>query len=149
MNQQTSKKLVAYYSPFVLAVLATAFHAVFAKGIPQTADTWLSLTVTYAVSALLCLLMFFVTAEDKNIIRQYKQVTMSSVLLGVAVIGLEFGFIEMYKKGWPVSQAGLMVNAMSAILLAIVGFLLYKEKITIKQIFGIIICIIGMFLVTQ
>ena len=93
MNQQTSKKLVAYYSPFVLAVLATAYHAVFAKGIPQAADTWLSLTVTYAVSMLLCLIMFFVTAEDKNIIRKYRQVTMSSFLLGVAVIGIEFGFI--------------------------------------------------------
>ena len=141
--------MFSYYLPFCIAVTAAVAHAIFAKAVPQKTNTWLSLTATYGASAIFCLLLFFATAADKNIIQQYQNINVYAALLGFAVIGLEFGFIEMYKKGWPVSQAGLMVNAMSAILLAIVGFLLYKEKITIKQIFGIIICIIGMFLVTQ
>lgn len=139
--------MFSYYLPFCIAVTAAVAHAIFAKAVPQKTNTWLSLTATYGASAIFCLLLFFATAADKNIIQQYQNINVYAALLGFAVIGLEFGFIEMYKKGWPVSQAGLLTNSMAAVLLVLIGFFAYKEQISLRQLIGIVICIIGMFMV--
>ena len=62
------------------------------------------------------------------------------------MVALEFGYIHVYRAGWTVNRASLVAIIALACILVFVGFFLYKESLSIKQIFGIGICIVGLFL---
>jgi len=62
-------------------------------------------------------------------------------------VGIEVGYLLLYRAGWEISLAPLMVNVTGALILIAIGVGLYHESITIKQGIGIIFCFIGFFLV--
>ena len=66
-------------------------------------------------------------------------------VLGIAVVGLECGYIYMYKVGWSVNSAYMMNSSILAVVLLFVGFLVYKEAITLTKVLGIAICMVGLY----
>ena len=64
-------------------------------------------------------------------------------------LGLEIGYIYVYRAGWKVNTGSLVANISLACVLIIVGMLLYKEHVSIKQLAGMAICIGGLILVTK
>lgn len=53
----------------------------------------------------------------------------------------------MYKAGWQISTAPIVQSAIVAIILIIIGFLLFKESMTWNKILGIAVCILGLFFI--
>jgi hypothetical protein len=53
----------------------------------------------------------------------------------------------MYRVGWNISKGSLIANVSLAILLIIIGVLLYKEHIGLYQIIGIVCCMVGLIFV--
>jgi uncharacterized membrane protein len=50
-------------------------------------------------------------------------------ILGIAIVGLEFGNIYMYKVGWNISIGSLVSNMLSlAVILIIVGVMYIKKR---------------------
>jgi drug/metabolite transporter (DMT)-like permease len=74
---------------------------------------------------------------------------MSNLLLGLVVVGIEGGYIFMYRSGWEISKGSLMANMCIAIILLIVGALVFKEEITIKKVMGVGLCFTGIFLINK
>ena len=70
-----------------------------------------------------------------------------SVVLALALVGLEVGYVFVYRVGWQVSSASVVANIGLACVLLIVGFLLYKEDVSIRQILGILVCMVGLVLI--
>ena len=68
---------------------------------------------------------------------------------GIAIVGLEVGFIYAYKAGWTVSTASVVQSAFLAVALIAVGFLLYREAITWNKVVGIVICLIGLVFINK
>nr|WP_315023425.1 hypothetical protein [uncultured Aminipila sp.] len=64
--------------------------------------------------------------------------------LGVSIVLLEFGFVMLYRVGWNISIGPLVCNIILAILLMIIGYVFYKEGITLTQAAGI-----GLILITK
>ena len=64
-------------------------------------------------------------------------------------MGLEVGFIYAYKAGWPVNAASLVASAFLAVVLIFVGFLVYKEPITVSKLIGIAICMVGLYFINK
>ena len=71
------------------------------------------------------------------------------VIGGVVLVALEFGFIQMYRAGWPVSMGALTNSIVLAVVLALVGVLLYREVITLRQIAGMAVCAAGLILLSK
>ncbi len=69
--------------------------------------------------------------------------------LGVAIIGLEFGYLMAYRAGWNVSVGLLVANILLAIMLIPVGVLFYKEGFAISKTIGVIFCIVGLVLLNK
>lgn len=67
--------------------------------------------------------------------------------VGIAIVGLEAGYVFLYRAGWKVSNGALTANICLAVALLIIGFLLFKETITIKQLAGVVVCGVGLFLI--
>lgn len=65
-------------------------------------------------------------------------------VLGIAIVGLEAGWIYAYKAGWQVSTGFIVQSAFLAIVLLFVGYFLYREALSWNKIAGIVICLIGL-----
>lgn len=135
--------------PLLLVVVSNTFYHIIAKFTPAKASPFLSLTVTYIVAAILSFCAFLFTGDRKSVLQEASNLNWTALALGVAIIGLEIGNIYLYRVGWKVSVGSLVTNIALAIVLLIVGLLLFKESITLRQVIGIIACALGLVLITK
>lgn len=70
-------------------------------------------------------------------------------VLGASMVGLEIGYIFIYRTGWKISVASLLVNVLLAVALLFIGLLWYKENLSTRQIFGIVLCLLGCWLIVK
>lgn len=139
--------MFAYIWPLFLVVISNTFYQVCAKSVPDKINPFASLTITYLVGALMSLILYFVLNKGGNLINEYKHVNWAPFVLGLVIVGLEVGYIYMYKAGWQVSVAQIVQAAIIAVLLIFIGYWFYKESITWNKIVGIVVCLGGLFLI--
>ncbi len=138
-----------YIWPIALVVLANTVYQVCAKSVPDAMNPLASLTITYAVGAVFSLALYLLLNRGGNLLREYSRVNWAPFVLGLAIVGLEVGFIYAYKAGWTVSTASIVQSAFLAVALIAVGFLLYREAITWNKVVGIVICLIGLVFINK
>lgn len=136
--------MLAYVWPLALVVLSNVVYQICAKSVPNGMHPLASLTVTYAVSAVVCLVLFFVLNRGGNLFKEYAKLNWAPIVFGVVLVGLEVGFIYAYKAGWPVSTAQTVQSAILAVALLFVGFFLYREPLRWNKLVGVLICVIGL-----
>ena len=137
------------YWPILVVVLSNTIYHICSKSTPQNINVFASLTLTYVIAGVASLILYFVTEKNGNLIAEYKNLNWASFVLGIAIIGLEFGNIFMYKVGWNISTGQLVQAALLAVVLVFVGYLLYKEQITVTKVAGIIVCLGGLYLINK
>lgn len=138
-----------YIWPLALVILSNVFYQICTKSVPGGMNPLASLTVTYAVGAVLSLILYYALNKGANIVAEYKQLNWAPFVLGLVVVGLELGYIYAYKAGWPVSTAQITQAAVLAIILIFVGYCLYKETITLTKVIGIVVCLVGLALISK
>ena len=138
-----------YIWPLALVVLSNVFYQICAKSVPSEINPLASLTVSYAIGAVVSLILYYVLNKGANIAAEYKQLNWAPFVLGIVIVGLEVGYIYAYKAGWPVSAAQITQAAVLAIILIFVGYLLYKEAITWTKVIGIAVCLVGLALINK
>lgn len=136
-----------YVWPLALVVLSNVLYHSCAKSVPKELNPLASLTVTYAIGAIVSLVFFFLLNPNVNIAAEYRKLNWAPIVLGLAVVGLEVGYIYAYKVGWPISTAQIVQSAVLAVLLLFVGKLVYNEGLTWKKVAGIIACLVGLGLI--
>ena len=95
------------------------------------------------------IILYFVTSKEKNLLLELSKANWTTYVLGVAIIGLEVGFLCVYRAGWKISIANLIASITLACVLLIVGFLLYKEALSLRQILGMGLCAVGLILIAK
>lgn len=137
------------YIPVLIVVLSNTIYHICSKSTPEGINTFASLTITYVVGAIVSLALYFITKKDGNLLVEYRQLNWASFGLGVAIVGLEAGFLLMYKAGWSVSTAQIVTSAVLAIVLIIVGYAMFHEAITWQKVVGVLVCLAGLYLINQ
>ena len=132
------------YFPILIIVLSNIFYHICSKETPKSIHPMASLAVTYIVGAVFSVILYFIMNKGGNIIAECSHINWASVVLGIAIVGLEGGFIYAYKAGWEVSTAQLVSSALLALALIAAGTLLYHETITLKKVIGIAVCLVGL-----
>lgn len=138
-----------YIWPLLLVVGANTFYNICAKGTPQNVQPFAALTVTYLTAAVLSLVLFFVTSESKQLLPALRNVNWTSFAFACSIVGLEFGYLQLYRAGWSVSVGPMVANTALACVLLLVGVLLYQEVLHVNQLIGILLCIAGLFLINR
>ena len=141
--------MFSYIWPLGLVVLSNVFYQICAKSVPDKMNPFASLTISYVVGAIVSFILYFVLNKNGNIFHEYQKANWASVVLGLAIVGLEVGYIYAYKAGWPVSVAQIVQAAVLAVILIFVGYMLYKEAVTWNKIVGIIVCLAGLGLINM
>ena len=138
-----------YLWPLLMIIASNVIYNITAKSTPASANPFLSLTVTYIIGAVFTVILYLVTAKNKNLALDLHALNWTSAFLGVAIVGLEVGYLYLYRAGWNISVGSICANIVLAIILIFVGVLLYKEHISVKQICGVVLCMAGLYLINQ
>ena len=134
--------------PILVVVTANTLYHISAKSTPAEVNSFASLTITYAVAGICSLAMFFFSG-GRDLAAQFAKTNWTAWLLGIIVVGLEFGSICVYRAGWKLGVSNLVTSVSFTCVLLLVGVFFYKEAITLRQILGICVCALGLVLVLR
>lgn len=135
--------------PILLVILSNTVYNICTKSTPGNVNAFGTLMITYAVATILTAVIFVFLVKPENVLTELSRVNWTSLVLGMAIVGLELAYIFAYRAGWKVSSASLVANIGLAIVLIFVGVILYGENISLKQVMGILVCCVGLFLINM
>ena len=136
--------MFAYIWPIALLVFSNTVYQICAKSVPGGINPFATLTVTYFVGAVASAALFFVTNRGGNLFREYGKLNWAPFVLGIVIVGLEAGWIYAYKAGWQVSTGFIVQSAFLALALLLVGFFVFREKMSWNKLVGVAICLVGL-----
>lgn len=134
-----------FYFSITLAICSSALYHFVAKSTPANVNFTVSLLVTYGVAFVATLLTFFFFPTS-NVVMELKQLNWASVGLAVAVMGIEFGYLLMYRAGWNLGIAAVLVTVLASLILVPVAIFVFKDKISWINIAGIVVCLVGLMM---
>lgn len=140
-------KISIYYISIGITILANVLYHIFQKSISTNAHPIISLIVTYVTSLGICLTLLPFFPVKGGIIQAFQEINWASYGLAVALIGLEVGFLLVYRTGWNISIASIYSNVLLALVLIPIGHIFYQETLSMAKLIGIILCTIGIILI--
>jgi len=138
------KGMFLFYFSIALAICSSTLYHFVAKSTPAGVNFAVSLLVTYAVAFGVTLLAIYFFPIENGLVFELKQLNWASFLLAVAIVGIEFGFLFVYRSGWHLGIAAVLVNVVASLILVPVAIFLFKDKISWINILGILVCLAGL-----
>ncbi len=136
--------------PLILVVLSNVFYNILTKITPEKADAFLSLAVSYLTGAAVSFGLYLLTGAKTGSFKEHlAQLNWTSVLLGIVIVGLELGYIFAFRAGWKINTTSIVANITLACILLAVGFFMFRETMTIRQLLGIGVCIAGLVMISK
>ena len=138
-----------YVFSIIIIVVSNILYNICSKSIPEKANPFSSLFITYLTGAIITIIAFKFYKTDKGFFQSFEDLNWTSILLGFSIVGLEFGYIMAYRAGWNISVGSLVSNIILALMLIPIGILFFKEGFGINKILGIAFCILGLIFINK
>lgn len=138
-----------YVFSIFLIVASNILYNICQKSTPENANPFSSLLVTYTTAAILTLIAFQFNKGSKVFFQSFKELNWTSFALGIAIVGLEFGYLMAYRAGWNISTGSLVANIFLAVMLIPIGIFFYAEGFELNKILGAALCIAGLMLINK
>jgi len=108
-----------------------------------------ALTIVYAIATMASFLLFLILGRGgMTFMASLRALNWANYLLGLAIIGLEGGFLCLYRAGWSVSVGPICTYCGVAIGLLVLGALCFHEHITLRQVVGTLLCLGGIAMIS-
>jgi drug/metabolite transporter (DMT)-like permease len=138
------KPVFLFYFSITLAIVSSALYHFSAKSTPANVNFPISLLVTYAVAIIVTVMIAFVFPAKNGLAVELKQLNWACFLLAIAIVGIEFGFLLVYRSGWNLGIAAVLVNVIASLILVPVAIFVFKDKLNWVNIVGILVCLVGL-----
>ncbi len=138
------KNMFLFYFSITLAICSSALYHFSAKSTPANVNFSISLVVTYLVALGIVLLTTFFFPAQNGLVFELKQLNWASFLLAIAIVGIEFGFLLVYRSGWQIGLAAVLVNVVASLILVPVAIFVFKDELNWVNIVGILVCLVGL-----
>ena len=132
-----------------LAILCTVGYHLVLKVTPAGVNPLLSLMVTYALVTLLFGIVLLGAPGGFEWRHELRQLNWTALALAAVIVGLDVGFLYLYRGGFEVSLGALVTQSAAAMLLLVVGVALFREKLTAGNVVGLALCFVGLWLVNR
>ena len=139
-----SKPMSLFYFSIILAICSSALYHFVAKSTPADVNFTVSLLVTYGSAFMVTLLTFFIFPAQNGISAELKKLNWASFGLAVAIVGIEFGFLLVYRSGWQLGLAAVLTNVAASLILLPVSLLFFKDKVSWVNVTGVLVCLAGL-----
>ncbi len=131
-----------YYFSISLVIIANVLYTLFQDIIPNEVNPAVAVCCMN-IAALLCSLPFYFKNRRKNRTVD-KSMGKRAVLFGITGIVIDLGFFLAFKSGWTIGYFNIITNITILIVLTVIGTLFFKEKLSLINILGIIVGVIGL-----
>lgn len=138
-----------YVFSIVLIVASNILYNICQKSTPEKANPFAALLMTYLVAGFVSVVAFYLSKPGRTLFQSFQDVNWTSLALGAAIVGLEFGYIMAYRAGWNISVGSLVANILLAIALVPIGILFYHEGFAFNKVIGVILCLAGLLLINK
>jgi drug/metabolite transporter (DMT)-like permease len=138
------RNMFLFYFSITLAILSSALYHFSQKATPAGVNPAVAIMVTYAVAFCLTLLIFFFIPSKAGLLAEVRQLNWASYLLAFSVVGLEVGFLLVYRSGWNLGIAAVLTNVTASLILVPVAIFVFKQRLSPINIIGILVCLAGL-----
>lgn len=138
--------MIMYYLSITIAILSSALYHFSQKATPRGVNPPTALLVTYTVAMLLTASLLFIMSAREGMLVELRRLNWASFLLALSIVGLEVGFLLVYRAGWNLGLAAVLVNVMASLLLVPVALFVFKDRLNWVNIAGILACLAGLIM---
>ncbi len=133
----------------VLAIGGTVGYHVVTKLVPAGANPIAMLLTAYVVGTLLCAAILILMPAEAGFRGHFAQVNWTAPALAMSIVLIDFAFILLYRSGFPISIGALVTQVAAAIALLGLGYLFFKDRLSLTNIVGVVLCLAGLWLVNR
>jgi uncharacterized membrane protein len=133
----------------VLVVGANVAYHLTQKAIPGEVNPLASVIVTFLSATLASTALLPAFAGRVSLLGEFAKVNWTSVALGFAIVGVDVGYLLLYRSGWFVSYGAVFCNSLVALLLLPIGVLFYRERVVFSNCAGVLLVIVGVLLIVR
>ncbi|MBS1199640.1 MAG: putative integral rane protein duf6 [Proteobacteria bacterium] len=133
----------------VLAIVSTFGYHLVIKLTPGAVNPLVSLAVTYATVTVLFAAAAVLVPDGVPLRESLRQVNWTALALAGTIVGLDLGFLLLYRSGFDLSLGQLVTQSVAALMLIIVGVAAFRERLSLANVAGIALCIVGLWLISR
>ena len=130
-----------------IAIVATVGYHLVLKVTPAAVNPFLSLAATYAIVTLAFVAIYATLPGTASLRESLQLLNWTAIGLAVAIVFLDLGFLMLYRAGYNVSLGQLVTQSAAALLLLLVGVAFFRDKLSLWNIAGIVLCVVGLWLI--
>jgi drug/metabolite transporter (DMT)-like permease len=138
-----------FYLPVILMIVGTTTYHIAQKSVPMHVNPVFSLVINYFTALVGTLLLIPLYPSQTAGAWSMKGINWASAAVGVSIVGVELAVLLAYRSGWRVSLLSVIGNSASALLLVGIGLLFFHEHLSVRNVAGIALCLVGLALITQ
>ena len=132
-----------------VAIACTVAYHLVLKLTPAGANPVLSLMLTYAIVTIAFALVLVLQPAAFEWKRELTRLNWTVVALAIAIVGLDLGFMFLYRSGFPVSLGALVTQSAAAIILLAIGVAAFRDRLSVSNAVGLVLCLVGLWLVNR
>jgi len=138
-----------YYLPLVLAVAGMLFYHLGQKSIPKGINPFYAMIIAYVAGIIVLAVCVVTFPGDKSFVSSLKESNWAVLLVGAGAACIEVGFLLAYRFGWRISVAAVATNVAVTLMLVPIGIVIFKDHLSLRNILGLIFCVLGLVLVVR
>jgi uncharacterized membrane protein len=138
-----------FYLPVILMIVGTTTYHIAQKSVPGAVNPVFSLIINYITALAGTLLLIPLYPARTAGSWTLRSVNWASAAVGISIVGVELAVLLAYRSGWRVSLLSVIGNSASALLLVGIGLAFFHENLSLRNVSGVILCLIGLALISQ
>lgn len=138
-----------FFLPIILMIVGTTTYHIAQKSVPTQVNPLFSLVINYFTALVGTLLLIPLYPSRTAGPWSMKGINWASAAVGVSIVGVELAVLLAYRNGWRVSLLSVIGNSASALLLVGIGLFFFHENLSIRNVTGIGLCLVGLALISQ
>jgi uncharacterized membrane protein len=139
----------AFFIPLGLTIVSNVLYHFAQKSVPRNADPMLALAVTYLVALAVTIVLLIAGGGGMPTSQSLRTLNWATIATGIAIVGVEIGFLLAYRSGLNVSLGAVTSNVAVALILLPAGVMFFRERLTAGNFAGIALCLAGLALIVR
>ena len=131
-----------------VAIIGVVGYQYFVKRVPSSLNPMVSVIGMYVAVLALGVILLPLFPADGGLWHHFRQLSWIQIALALSVIMVEVGFLLMYRYGWGLGTGNLVTGVFVNIILVGLGVTLLGEKLNHVNVIGIVLCILGVALIS-
>src|SRR3989338_9310997 len=99
-----------------LTLISNIFYHLSQKSVPASANPVASVVISYLVALIATPALFWVLPQKESFFGAFKTLNWSSIAVGLTIIGVDLGYLLVYRAGGKISHTAMMVTLFVTLL---------------------------------